>query len=229
MHDKKKRIRYILIGGLLSAALLVSCGKNKEEAWLDEVTAEEESGRMLSETGSVDKDIVVEEDDSDDGSDDGKTDSLYVYVCGEVKKPGVYTFPAGSRICDAIDAAGGLAKEADKFYLNQAELLVDGEKIYVPSKEETEQSDTGAIEDSFAGSLGTGGSVSQAGASDGKVNINTASKEELMTLTGIGEKKAEAIIRYREENGGFQSIEELMQVEGIKEGTYGKIMYDITI
>ena len=64
---------------------------------------------------------------------------------------------------------------------------------------------------------------------DGKININTAEKEELMTLTGVGEAKAQSIIAYREEHGGFQSIEELMQIEGIKEGVFNKIKEDITI
>ena len=113
-------------------------------------------------------------------------------------------------------SAGGLKEGAAAESLNQAQEAQDGQQIYVPSIEEA-----------------SGGEASEAGvpaeASDGKMNLNTAAKEQLMTLTGIGEAKAAAIIRYREENGGFRSIEELMEVEGIKEGVFNKIKDQIKI
>lgn len=139
-------------------------------------------------------------------SDAVEPEKVIVYICGEVCVPGVYALEAESRICDAVEAAGGLTKDADESYLNQAQILTDGEKIYVPSKEE-------------AAGWGIDGSKDQ----NTRVSINRAGKDQLMTLTGIGESKAEAIIAYREAHDGFQSLEELMQVDGIKEGTYEKI------
>lgn len=140
---------------------------------------------------------------------------IYVYVCGMVKNPGVYCLSEGDRIYQAVEMAGGILLEGDANRLNLAELLVDGQKIYVPSYDETQ---------SVYESEGEIVSLE-----DGKVNINRASKEELMTLPGIGASKAEAILSYRQECGRFRSIDELMNVEGIKEGTYSRIKDRISI
>ena len=115
---------------------------------------------------------------------------------------------------EAIQKAGGFAENADISEINQAALLQDEEQIYVPAKGEA-AAETGA----WAGQ--------ESGA--GKVNINTATEEQLMSLNGIGEGKAKSIIAYREEKGKFNSIEEIMNVEGIKEGTYNKIKDSITV
>ena len=127
---------------------------------------------------------------------------ICVYVCGAVQKEGVYELSAGSRVFEAIDAAGGFREDAARTEVNQARLLEDEEKIYVPTITELQNEEKNG---------------------DGKVNINQASKEELMTLPGVGEAKAESIIKYREEQGAFRSIEEIMQIAGIKEGLYEKI------
>ena len=152
----------------------------------------------------------------------GSEGVIYVFVCGQVASPGVYELPEGSRICQAIDAAGGMLDTASTDWVNQAETAEDGQKIYVPSTEEAETMPEGQ-------QTGQMQETSSAEGTDGKVHLNAATREELMTLTGIGEKKADAIIRYRESNGGFQSVDELMQVEGIKEGTYNKIKDSIVI
>lgn len=132
-------------------------------------------------------------------------DNICVYICGEVVNPGVYELKNGSRIYDALKQAGGFSPNAAKEYINLAESLRDGQQILVPGQEDIK-------------SL----SVSnQSG--DGLVNINTASAEELTTLAGIGKSRAEAIISYRDNNGGFSSIEDIMQVSGIKEGAFQKI------
>lgn len=137
---------------------------------------------------------------------------LYVFVCGQVRNPGVYCVPAGSRICDAISAAGGCLETADDCVVNQAERLQDGDKVYIPGvgealdipEEETK-------------------------VQDGLIHLNRATKEELMTLPGIGESKAQQILAYREEHGGFSSIEELMNISGIKEGVFHSIEDYITV
>lgn len=141
--------------------------------------------------------------------------SIYVHVCGQVAAPGVYELAKESRLYEAIEAAGGMTKEAAAEYLNQAQPLEDGQKVYVPSEKEVEG--TKEAQESLQEDAGS------SGADDGKVDLNRASKEELMTLSGIGEVKAEAIISYREEHGGFQSIEELKNIEGIKDGVFKKV------
>ena len=127
----------------------------------------------------------------------------YVYVCGAVAKPGVYVLSENSRVYEAIEMAGGLTEEAERAAVNQAEVILDGQLLYVPSVGESEQM---ALE-----------------ASDGRVNINTATAEELMTLPGVGKAKADSIIAYRAEHGAFSSTEDLMNVAGIKEGVYNRM------
>lgn len=133
--------------------------------------------------------------------------NIYVYVCGMVEKPAVYELSAGTRLFEAIEAAGGACEGADLDSLNLADILEDGEKIYVPAEGEVVESSE-STEDK---------------ASDGRVNINTATVDQLQTLPGIGEAKAKAIITYRETNGAFASIGELKQVPGIKDGIYEQI------
>ena len=142
--------------------------------------------------------------------------TIYVYVCGQVVTPGVYELPEGSRVYDIFALAGGFTDVAATDYWNQARVLSDGEMIYVPSKEEV-------INHTFEGA--ESGRTNESN----KVNINTASKEELMSLPGIGETKALAILAYRQENGPFSSIEEIKKVEGIKEAVFSKIKVYIEI
>ena len=127
---------------------------------------------------------------------------IFVDIKGEVKKPGVYQMKVGDRVKDAIDAAGGLTAEADSQKVNLAQRVEDQMVIVVPKVgEEAEAIPAGA--------------TSKEEAKEGKVNINTATVEELKTLKGVGEKKAEAIIEYRKKNGSFKTKEDLMKVRGI--------------
>lgn len=116
---------------------------------------------------------------------------LIVHVAGAVKKPGVYTLPAGSRIQDAINAAGGPLAEADIHRLNLADILIDGRKVHVPIMNNNQPEE------------------------DGLVNINTADAKELETLPNIGPARAQKIIEYRESHGPFTSIEEITKVSTI--------------
>ena len=127
---------------------------------------------------------------------------IFVDIKGAVKNPGVYQMEVGDRVKDALDAAGGLTGDADSQKVNLAKRLEDQMVIVVPKVgEEAEEIPAGA--------------TSKEEAKEGKVNINTATVEELKTLKGVGEKKAEAIIEYRKKNGSFQTKEDLMKVRGI--------------
>ena len=127
---------------------------------------------------------------------------IFVDIKGAVKNPGVYQMKVGDRVKDALDAAGGLTAEADSQKVNLAKRIEDQMVIVVPKVgEEAEEIPAGA--------------TSKEEAKEGKVNINTATVEELKTLKGVGEKKAEAIIEYRKKNGSFQTKEDLMKVRGI--------------
>ena len=164
------------------------------------------------------------------GSGDGTVTEntvIYVDVTGAVKAPGVYTLPAGSRVFEAIALAGGAREDASLENLNQAGLLQDGQQIRVYTEEEAAQMAQQGSLPSLPGAETAAGQ--EEGQEASKVNINTAGKDELMTLTGIGETRAEAILAYRQETGGFQAPEDLMQVEGIKEKTFEKLKDQITV
>lgn len=142
---------------------------------------------------------------------DQSEDMVYIYITGAVKKPDVYKVHSECRVYDIINLAGGFLDDADRKNINLADKVYDGMKIIVYSIYEN------AAEDS---SYESGNRL---------VNINTASRDELMTLPGIGQSKADSIIKYREENGRFTAIEEMMNISGIKEGAFGKIKELITI
>lgn len=138
--------------------------------------------------------------------------TVYVYVCGAVRDPGVVEVPEGSRVEEALRLAGGMTEEADPFYVNLAETVTDGQKLYFPTAEEAEDMEAAvkAVE-------------------EGLVNINTATAEELCTLPGIGASRAADIVRYREKNGAFQTKEDIMKVSGIKQNAYDKLCDKITV
>ncbi|MGC9171508.1 helix-hairpin-helix domain-containing protein [Caldisericum sp.] len=138
---------------------------------------------------------------------------IKVYVTGEVKHPDVYELEENSIIKDAITLAGGVTENADLIAINLAKKLTDGEEVIVPAKENSTSNST----------------VSASNAKTGKININSATKEELMTLPGIGEVKANAIIDYRTKNGPFKSIHDIVNVSGIGEKTFEKIKDLITV
>ena len=162
---------------------------------------------------------------------------IYVDVCGAVANPGVFQLAAGSRVFQAIEAAGGYLPEAALTCVNRAGVLTDGQQLYILTQEEMERQGldpaemSGASDGQMNGSAGTGqntGIAAQA-QQDNRININTADEAQLTTLTGIGATRAQAIIAYREENGPFAAIEDIMNVQGIKEGTFAKIKDEIVV
>lgn len=174
---------------------------------------------------------------SKDVSLDAVPEQIYVHICGAVVNPGVYELEAGSRVFEGIKAAGGFSENACEDYVNQAGPLSDGERLVIPTVEEVEKAEEdGTYQELWAagtadkGTLDTGeDKTGSSGNSDGLVNINTATESELGNVKGIGAGKAAAIVQYRQENGSFASIEDIMKVSGIKEGTYEKIKDKITV
>lgn len=195
---KQKWLKYLpILRGVLAASFIcltglfytAACAGCAEKDQTDEVRIEEQSV-MPAESSAQETQTVR---------------TAVVYVCGEVNAEGVYTMPAGSRVADAIEAAGGAKEDADLKQLNLAETVADSQKILVPAVSETSD----MSDDSKAG--------------DGLVNINQADKAALMTLPGIGEAKAAAIVQYRSEHGAFSAAEDIMNVPGIKQSGYDKI------
>ena len=211
--------------------LMCVCQGCSDEEVMEIISEEADKEENADDSIEEASDALADNTEKTENIETNDSQSFVVYVSGYVNNPGVYELSAGSRVIDAIDAAGGYSKEAYDNYLNLASLISDGQMIYVPSEEEVE---SGSIERGVASGAdgsgvggvtggnggGNGGNSSGSGA---LVNINQASKEELMTLPGIGESKADKIIAYREENGRFSTPEGIMEISGIKDGLYNKI------
>lgn len=172
---------------------------------------------------------------SDASSEETKT--LVVHICGAVSAPGVYELPAGSRIIDAVEAGGGFLPEADEACCNLAEEIVDGCQIYIMTKTEScadgQTEKKAGIQTSPDSDMQTTDrnvrSNSATALENGLVNLNTADVAALMTLPGIGESRAKAIISYREQYGAFAQIEDIMKISGIKQAAFSKIKDKITV
>lgn len=160
---------------------------------------------------------------------------IFVHVCGAVRREGVYKLPPDARVVDAIRAAGGCTKKAASYGINQAEALKDGVQVYVPTKAELRKETDGV--DRVLASIGVEGvrtGLSSQGMNSGEggdalININLATKEELMKLNGVGEAKAELIITYRQAKGGFKDVKDIMKIKGIKQKFFDKIKDKICI
>lgn len=137
-----------------------------------------------------------------------------VYICGAVRKPGVYRLQQGARVCDAVEAAGGFTEDALQTACNLAEYVVDEQQITIPTKEEAAQQSSGEDEQNMP---------------DGRINLNTATAAQLMELPGIGAEKAESILSYRQEHGRYEKTEDIMNITGIKNGIYEKIKDRIAV
>ena len=221
-----KKIIFVIL-----CMLMCVCQGCSDEEVMEIISEEADKEENADDSIEEASDALADNTEKTENIETNDSQSFVVYVSGYVNNPGVYELKEGSRIIDAIDSAGGYSKEAYDNYLNLASLISDGQMIYVPSEEEVE---SGSIERGVASGAdgsgvggvtggnggGNGGNSSGSGA---LVNINQASKEELMTLPGIGESKADKIIAYREANGRFNSPEGIMEISGIKDGLYNKI------
>lgn len=170
---------------------------------------------ILTACGGSKEDILLEQveqtkedqvQDVEEKTEATKEQFLYVYICGAVEHPDVYQLPEGSRIKEAVQKAGGFSKDADQNHVNLAEKVTDGQQIYIPK--EGEEVAAKEVENS---------------STQTKIDLNTATREQLMTLPGIGESKADAILSYREEHGAFQTTEDLKKISGIKDGVFQKL------
>ena len=215
-----KILIFVIIAGLFTA-----CRKNKEtfelSASQDDMECVEDSfnGGLredMPDKNSKKNELVGEIKTSNSLKND--TDNkIFVHVCGYVKNPDVYELDDGARAIDAIRLAGGFLKDAKKDYINLAAILNDQDKLYIPSKKELSN------EEFLSADGGTSAS------SNGMININTAKKDELMQLSGIGSSRADDIINYRENNGNFKKIEDIMKVSGIKNAMFEKIKDKISV
>lgn len=203
--NQVKRLKGLAAAGAFMAALLVPvflCGCS-DQAGGDELLLPMNEETQLQSSVSLEKETFEE--------------FIYVYVCGAVQNPDVYRVNTESRLFEVIGLAGGFTPEADRASLNLARTVTDGEQIVVYTVEETANKMTLVSENEAAQS------------DSGLVNINKASLAELTGISGIGESRAQAIIDYREKNGGFRSVEEIKNVDGIKDGLFSKIKDYITI
>ena len=217
----RRRLTAVLWILVILTGCLNGCEKKEETSGIEEISLEEDGEEASS--GEEDSPEKTGEETREKGQEpEQETDAIFVYVCGQVAAPGIYELSAGARVYQAIERAGGTLEGASPESLNLAQQAEDGQKIYVPSKEEAEAG-TFPQDDSW------GAASSSREQGGGKVNLNTADLEELMTLTGIGQTRAEAIITYREEEGAFQAPEDIMKVDGIKEGIYEKLKDEITV
>lgn len=244
-----KKIIVLLLMGLFvfsgcgddSVSLLKSSEQDMEEktesgnTWKQADSEEEQK-----KTGLESTEDELKESDADGGEETEKAEDtkeveeapkaesemVFVDVCGAVNVPGVYQLPVGSRVFQAVEMAGGFREDAERYLINQADIVSDGQQIRIFTREEARSMEIQEAVPGEASQENTG--EEEARVSD-QVNINRADKTVLMTIPGIGESKAEAIIAYRNIHGNFSSVEELMQVEGIKEKTYEKLKDKITV
>lgn len=189
----------------------------------------------VNETSNQDLEINNTQENEEINEVEEKTNKkIIVHICGAVNIEGIVELEEGSRISNAIEKAGGIKENAELADINLAYPLEDGMKIYIPTKEEAELNKKENIQINNYVTSSSGGinlqesesntqSKSTTPTSKEKVNINTATKEELDTLPGIGPSIALKIIEYREQNGKFNSIEEIKEVSGIGDAKYENI------
>lgn len=223
---------------LLIAGSCAGCGRPERESFTQTVYGGDGSERHL--TGGGERSLVngSEEPGNDGGSgaqegmsspqalkntEEPAPAKICVFVCGAVKKEGVYFLCEGSRVIDAVTAAGGYREDADRAYVNQAEYVYDAERVSIPTIDEARELREGTR------TAQEGRERSAGRSEDGRININTASKTELMEIPGIGESKADRIIAYRENHGRFGSIEEITNVSGIGSAIYEGMKDYITV
>ncbi len=208
--ENKKLIRiivsiiFVIVTSTLGAMLLG--GFSNEPVKININSNNGISGKISTELKPIGAKGGKEEKDGKDGKD-GKEEEkkITVHIKGQVNKPGIIVLNEGQRLHEAVELAGGALESADLNAINLAKLLKDGESIYIPTKGEF-------IENTLLHNK-----------ISGKININSANKEQLTSLPGVGDTIADNIIKFRNSNNGFNSIEDLINVTGIGEKKFDKI------
>lgn len=212
------KIKYLIavITVLMQAVIFSACAGPSPKAVIQENVSGQAAADFQGGVGNTEEQLVT---DSQEYSADtreqtqNQRETIYVHICGAVQSPGVYVLPAGSRLWEAVDAAGGFSAEAYQDYCNLATVISDGMQYRIPTTEEA-----------LSGELPKEAQENESSYdSQGLLDINRATAAELMELPGIGQTRADAIIAYREEHGAFASKEDITQVTGIKGATYEKI------
>jgi len=195
--------------------------------------------------GEIDNVAIIPRDDANVIEEENEIKKVFVDIKGFIKKPGVYEIDSNKRINDVIQLAGGIIANADTSVINLAKMVYDEMVIVIYSKDEVKKfeeikakeivketqckvvnnviSNNACVNSNDKNTGNNSGSNNPSNNSDGKISLNTATKEELMTLSGVGEAKAELILEYRNVNGGFKDIEELKNISGIGEATFEKL------
>ncbi|WP_288393991.1 helix-hairpin-helix domain-containing protein [uncultured Vagococcus sp.] len=202
---KEKIIMSMVILVISITALKLFLSKNAAKVSQFEEVVLTDTTDLIAETEKENNDVI----------------KMYVDIKGAVKLPGMYEVTSDMRVLNVIDMAGGLKETADDSQVNFSQRIEDQMVIYIPVEGE-ELSET-----VIAGTNSNTANISKD--EDGKINLNQATKEELMTLSGVGEKKAEKIIEYREENGSFKTIEDLKNVNGFGEKSFESLEKYISI
>lgn len=222
LSKKQKIIISIVVSIILILALIYVYQNLYAED--DEIILANEENVLGVETNEI---MNSSEENSSSNSVDSE-ETVVVHVIGEVNNPGVVTLPEGSRIIDAINKAGGKTEEADLSKINLAYIVEDGTQIYIPRINENLNEVSLISDGAGVGVIVTDSNVEENEVNT-KVNINTASKEKLETLPGVGETTAQKIIDYREANGKFKTIEDIKNVSGIGDAKYESLKDKITV
>lgn len=217
----------VLLGSGCGNEVSVLKGGDMEDSTQTENTENNDIKNKDTEQNELQEEIKneIENEIENEAEEHLREHSIFVDVGGAVKHPGMYRLAEDSRVFEAIALAGGFTEDAYVKNINQAKCLMDGEQIYVYTVSEIEER-WAQEEISDEGKFNSNPTNTEM---SNKINLNRANKADLMTLAGIGATRADAILQYRAKHGGFRSIEELMQVEGIKEKTYEKIKDCITV
>ena len=224
-HNLKKMLQMCLYFAVI-ASLFTGCDKvGTQVSWTDR-NMETETEEWQSDTVNIAE--TAKETESEELPQNTK--KAYVDLCGAVRRPGVYIVSPDARICDVIELAGGLTEDADLTRINQALPVEDGMKIrvYTISERDTEPESTSAGRWDTAADIWTEDNREHLSDS-ALVDLNTAGLEELQTLPGIGQSRASDIIEYRETHGSFQTVEEIMNISGIKTAVFEKIKDKIVV
>lgn len=221
LSKKQKIILIVVVIIIIILLLLYFVKQNNESTYLDL---------------GIDEEIMKKDDEQKNSIEDSEEkNKIIIHVSGSVKKEGIVKIDEGSRIVDAIEAAQGLLDEADMSKINLAYMLEDGQKIYIPSIQDTEKNDNVEeieyITEDCGNNIIISGEIeeSKKERSNIMININNATQTELEQLPGVGPSTALNIIEYRESNGKFESIEDIKNVRGIGEAKFESIKSNICI